>query len=274
MSTLNVLDIHRNYKRQEYKDILFTQLYEFAVIQKKHDGIWAKVVIDSENFGYVYSRTGTLKKTFLNNVPLLRNSILLGEYIFGSQRSMTDPLKGHIVLFDVLVFNGVDVTQNGYAYNYYNLDFALSGVDSILKCANIISKEELVRNNENNIEGYVARSRHQKYDAPVHRFKFEVEEDYVILGVEEGKGRLMGTMGAITVGYIDKDKEVEVMKVGGGFTDDFRDLIWRNFGDFYLKVAKIIGKGKFESGALRHPNFLYINSEKTQASVTHESINS
>ena len=46
--------------------------------------------------------------------------------------------------------------------------------------------------------------------------------DLEIIGFEEGTGRLARTLGAILVRY----KNGNVVKVGSGFSDEMRDMIW------------------------------------------------
>jgi len=59
--------------------------------------------------------------------------------------------------------------------------------------------------------------------------------DLEIVGFEEGSGRLSGTLGAIHVRY----KNGNIVKVGSGFSDKLRDLIWLEPSDFVGKIAEI-----------------------------------
>jgi len=59
--------------------------------------------------------------------------------------------------------------------------------------------------------------------------------DLEIVGYEEGSGRLAGTLGAIHVRY----KDGNIVKVGSGFSDELRALIWLEPSDFVGKVAEI-----------------------------------
>ena len=59
--------------------------------------------------------------------------------------------------------------------------------------------------------------------------------DLEIVGYEEGSGRLAGTLGAIHVRY----KNGNVVKVGSGFTDELRALIWVEPSDFIGKIVEI-----------------------------------
>ena len=59
--------------------------------------------------------------------------------------------------------------------------------------------------------------------------------DLEIIGYEEGSGRLSGTLGAIHVRY----KDGNIVKVGSGFSDELRMLIWLEPSDFVGKIVEI-----------------------------------
>ena len=59
--------------------------------------------------------------------------------------------------------------------------------------------------------------------------------DLEVIGYEEGSGRLSGTLGAILVRY----KDGNVVKVGSGFSDGLRDLIWENQDDYLGAICEI-----------------------------------
>lgn len=59
--------------------------------------------------------------------------------------------------------------------------------------------------------------------------------DLEIVGYEEGSGRLAGTLGAIHVRY----KDGNIVKVGSGFSDELRTLIWLEPSDFIGKICEI-----------------------------------
>ena len=59
--------------------------------------------------------------------------------------------------------------------------------------------------------------------------------DLEVVGYEEGSGRLKGTLGALHVRY----KKGNIVKVGSGFSDELRRLIWLEPSDFVGKIAEI-----------------------------------
>jgi DNA ligase-1 len=59
--------------------------------------------------------------------------------------------------------------------------------------------------------------------------------DLEVVGYEEGSGRLSGTLGALHVRY----KNGNIVKVGSGFSDELRALIWLEPSDFVGKIVEI-----------------------------------
>ncbi len=89
--------------------------------------------------------------------------------------------------------------------------------------------------------------------------------DLEVVGYEEGSGRLAGTLGAILVRY----KDGNIVKVGSGFTDELRALIWLEPSDFVGKIAEIsyFEESSNASGgvSLRFPIFKDFRDDKTEA---------
>ena len=89
--------------------------------------------------------------------------------------------------------------------------------------------------------------------------------DLEVVGYEEGSGRLSGTLGAILVRY----KDGNTVKVGSGFSDELRMLIWTN-KDKYLGAICEISYFEESSNAdggvsLRFPIFKDFRPDKTEA---------
>lgn len=89
--------------------------------------------------------------------------------------------------------------------------------------------------------------------------------DLEIVGYEEGSGRLAGTLGAIHVRY----KDGNIVKVGSGFSDEVRALLWLEPSDF---IGKIVEIQYFEETSnadggksLRFPVFKDFRPDKTAA---------
>ena len=89
--------------------------------------------------------------------------------------------------------------------------------------------------------------------------------DLEVIGYEEGSGRLAGTLGALLVRY----KNGNTVKVGSGFSDELRRLIWLEPLDM---IGKIIEVQYFEETtnadggiSLRFPVFKDFRTDKTEA---------
>jgi DNA ligase-1 len=89
--------------------------------------------------------------------------------------------------------------------------------------------------------------------------------DLEVIGYEEGSGRLAGTLGALLVRY----KNGNTVKVGSGFSDELRRLIWTNPKDM---IGKIIEVQYFEETtnadggiSLRFPVFKDVRTDKLEA---------
>jgi DNA ligase-1 len=89
--------------------------------------------------------------------------------------------------------------------------------------------------------------------------------DLEIVGYEEGSGRLAGTLGAFHVRY----KNGNIVKVGSGFSDELRALIWTEPSDFIGKIVEIQyfeESSNAEGGvSLRFPVFKDFRPDKSVA---------
>jgi len=86
--------------------------------------------------------------------------------------------------------------------------------------------------------------------------------DCVVTGVLPGEGRHAGRMGAIEVSLKDGDTLAPICKVGAGFTDADRDLIWANAGKYMGMVVEVIYSGLAANGALKFPRFKRFRTDK------------
>ena len=59
--------------------------------------------------------------------------------------------------------------------------------------------------------------------------------DLEVVGYEEGSGRLAGTLGAIHVRY----KDGNIVKVGSGFSDELRALLWTNKDKYLGAICEV-----------------------------------
>lgn len=243
-------------------------------VQPKMDGIWARVEIDGGPVAKVYSKTKQLKGIIPVNQTLLPfgRTVLLGEFMFGSQWSTHPDRAGKVYVFDCVMQDGIDLSKAPYKHRYRaaaGIVPTLHHTFSMVPCYALSKLGELWISQEEKFEGWIVRNWNDSYQTTLAKLKYEIEDDFVILGFVEGKNRLTGTLGAIRLGQYDESgKLVYVQDCGGGFTDDMRRFIWSKQELFTGQVVLIRGKGRFHDGALRHPNFVRLRDDKVPLQCT------
>ena len=88
--------------------------------------------------------------------------------------------------------------------------------------------------------------------------------DLPIIGYEEGGGRLSGTLGALVLDY--KGNEV---KVGSGFSDEQRQLYWKQKDDLIgmlceVKYKEISTDKRTNAESLQFPVFVALRTDKNE----------
>lgn len=83
--------------------------------------------------------------------------------------------------------------------------------------------------------------------------------DLVITGFFEGQGKYAGQMGGVIV----KHGDVEV-RVGGGWTDDDRQVMWADQASFKGRMIEVGCHEVTPDGSLRHPRFVRFRDDKHQ----------
>lgn len=110
-------------------------------------------------------------------------------------------------------------------------------------------------------EGGILKEREAPYHATRNSAWQKVKPvetgDYKIVDVQEGQGRLHGTMGRIVV-----DVNGVQVGVGTGFSDKQRSVIWANAAAFIGKTAQIAYQNQTPDGSLRFPVFECVREDK------------
>jgi ATP-dependent DNA ligase len=243
-------------QRQNYKDIDILEALskDFQCFQIKFDGIWARVQIE-DGLAEVYSRTNKLKHSF--EVDLPGTHVLLAEYMFGSQRAQQAHLKGRIFVFDCAMRDGEDLRDKPYHVRQTAAMHLIQDLPSEVNLVNsfsIMSASSAWKDCQGIEEGLIFRRIKDPFDAPIFRCKYEIEKTYFAVDFHEGEGKHSGRLGSISVALAPGSDPI--MKVGGGFNDLERQEIWNNVNSYFDQPIVVKGKGEFESGALRHPNFV------------------
>lgn len=104
-------------------------------------------------------------------------------------------------------------------------------------------------------EGLMLRVKDKPYNfgrgSTLYKYKLFLEDDFVIVGTFEGKGKYEGMLGGF---YIEKDGIKS--KVGTGLTDEQRQMLWAIKNLLPGRIINVQYQGITEQGSLRFPSFL------------------
>ena len=244
--------------RQTYVDSNFDEAIKLGCncFQLKYDGWWTRAVFTDGSFT-MYSQTGREFNT--GHVSSGLNAIVIGEFMQGTQWSQDPHHKGKFYVFDLWEFDGVELTGMSYRDRYAYLksikpllpSWAELVVNYPMDTYNTIWEMFVM---SGKFEGVVYRDSHSPVSKPLLRIKRDIEDTYLAVGFEEGIGKHSGRLGAIIT-----DKKTDDGKsatVGGGFSDEERHEIWNNQAAYINRKFDVVGKHRFNSGLLRHPNFI------------------
>ena len=266
------------------------------IITKKYDGF--RVLFYLNNSGNkLYTRFGGNKveqvPKFKAIIPELNNSILDGELIakdetwystqsiIGSApkesiRKQGEQGEAKLVLFDVLKFKGQDVKSLPLEERRKIVE----QVHSLLKSKGLpVQIEKWIRNDKTKFinnelrteEGVVIKNIKSGYVPGKHRsgwFKIKRKStyDYVVTGVNRGKGKYSNTIGAVGYGGYDDSKLVEVGS-SQGMDDTVREEMRVHPRRFVGKVAEFEATGMTPYGKMRHPRYKRMRPDKSPKSV-------
>ena len=234
----------------------------------KMDGIYAVVILKNGK-GWIWSRGRQLKATF--DAPGFdEKTVLLGEYMHGSNWAIRNGKQGHLYIFDCLVSDGEDISSDillmrqdtaktqVHIINTYSPE--MKGKVQMVKSWDVDCAEDMEiiwsRVNRELHEGVVLK-RSCKVDTRYTRVKRTVEVDYVVTGFLQSEApKYIGRMvRSIQAGlYNDKGELVHITDISG-ITDQQRTDFFQRPEDFIGRVFKAVGYTIFESGAIRHPSF-------------------
>lgn len=259
--------------RQVAIDVDEQQAQTYELMQFKYDGIWCSLstIWDhaDQDWGYVIHSRNGLEKENGNTIKLPGQTVIVGEYMYGSQWAQHPERLGKIYCYDLLCLTGKDLRQEAYKERYSKLKALLTVAPNprlvfadSYSATNVPRVLEQLKKTRTH-EGIILRNWDQPYSEPIGRFKLELEDDFVVLGLTEGAGRNTGRLGALIVGQYEGDTCFELMSVGGGFTDAQRQAIWASPTQYIGRVCRVVGKARFDSGAFRHPNFVTFREDKS-----------
>jgi len=263
-----------------------------AIIQEKLDGTYRSIVVDEDI--EIYSRSGE-KSNYPKFTEKLRNlpeGVYIGEFMLvnepdrfkanGLLNSDEEPDNIEVICWDYLTLDewkegksntiydnrlktlAKNLTENGYGW----CDVKIAKTKYV---NNINEAKEFYKNIvSQGGEGAVLKNIDNKFKNGTAtdniKMKEEAVSEFRITGFQEGKGRFVGTLGALEV--ISEDGEV-ITKVSG-FTDEIRDKIWNDRENLintiisvkYNGVSKARGNDKY---SLMFPVFEDFRPDKEQA---------
>lgn len=90
------------------------------------------------------------------------------------------------------------------------------------------------------------------------KWKPVLTTDLVVIGFKEGKGKYLGTLGALELGLSDGSHVCNC----SGMDDETRDLISENEEDWLGAVVEVAYQRRDSGGGLRHPRFIRRREDK------------
>lgn len=243
--------------RQPYRDGTLDEATKkhYDIVQLKYDGWWDRIEINDGLIQH-YSQSGRLfKEQRIDDRAL--SCTLIGEHMIGTQWSQDPGRLGVTFLFDCWRWEQLDLKSLSYFDRYRVMRIAPTRLPETFKavqCYKTAQRDELwsVQVESGAFEGLVYRRGCDDVTHTILREKRIITDELCCTGFEGGLGKFEDTLGAI----IARTKDDVEIRVGGGFTDDERHQIW-DARPFYLgRWFEVEARARFESGSLRHPNFV------------------
>lgn len=198
-------------------------------------------------------------------------------------------------VFDCLFFNGIDIRERPYCDRFNMIAGLLALIndnrfhiaDSFL-CTSIDDMKHLAKQQwDMGNEGIVVKSLRKKYydvGAMIKVKRFETV-DCIVYDYQQGRGKYCNTVGALLVGYYDKDADevIHCSKVNCG-TDNDRNW-WKEYFDKYstsIGNMHVLTRDKLlvvelkcqevTDRSLRHPIYIRLRQDKSYKMCTKETI--
>ncbi len=232
-------------------------------------------------------KTSSLPHLARLTFPKLVDSILDGEILLPGQDSATLAGTVHrkdtngsnhrvkLFVFDVLRYRGSDVIEKMYQTRLFWLDeveariaseyISVLPIATETKAKRRLYKDVLAKGGEGiilkRLDAYYipgARPSDNWYKA-----KRSAIFDCIVIGFTKGEGKYNRWIGAVRFGQYVDDKLVELGQASG-MTDAIRKDMSDNPDRYIGRVVAIKGMERLRSGAIRHPQFVGVRSDKKQ----------
>lgn len=252
------------------------------VIEPKYDGLrclafvrHGGVKLFSRN-GLEFTSSDHLKPEILNLVRD-RDCVLDGELTSGNFNASMSAVRrkqqpnDHTVFtaFDILTGDQWEAPTQVYRYrrsNLESLDWEGRQKLQLAPCYPVEDEDEVLRYYGHFLdlgyEGGMVKALNGLYRFKRHsdwqKLKEQNDVDLVCEGVVQGEGKYAQTLGALRFTF--KGKRISI---GTGFSDEERDLWWKNPSLIKGKVCELHYHQVTPDGALRHGRFFCIREDKT-----------
>lgn len=229
----------------------------------------------------------------------LPNCVLDGEIA----TMVGDDSTVRFIAFDVMEVDGVEVTKEHLGWRRERLDDLVSGGIYIGASPVFTDGPELLAFvTDHGLEGIVAKKITSTYQEGARNYdwlkiKVRREQEFVVVGYTAGEGKRATTLGALILGYWDKDGEIVYAgKVGTGWDDDELEMLSARTSlfltgspDDYYESSRfpsdILREGFFlepelvvqvayqkwtDDGLLWHPSYQGLREDKSASEVVRE----
>lgn len=284
------------------------------IFENKYDGYRTLIQIHKGKVELV-SRNGlsfnSKYKSLIEAFGIIKDDMILdGEIVVEDKNGKSNfqwlqyyqdnPDKGKLkcYVFDILYFNGFDLTSLELLQRKRILEALLPKTDEIIYSKHVIGKgtQALADARKKESEGLIAKKITSTYYVNKRskewlKIKVTKEQEMVVGGYTEPKGSRSG-FGSLLLGYYKDGDFIYSGKVGTGFNED-------SLKDMYAKLKKLESKTSHfkvkpkepnahwikpelvaqikysewtETGSLRHPVFISLRIDKEPKDVVHEKV--
>lgn len=280
--------------------------------ETKYDGYRALIQIKSGKVNMI-SRNGisfnSKYKSLLDAFAGIKDDMILdGEIVVEDEEGKSrfqwlqyyqeNPNAGKLkcYVFDILYFNGFDLTPLELLQRKRILEAVLPQNDEVVYSGHVIGKgsEALKKVEEAGGEGLIAKKVTSRYQIDKRskdwlKIKVTKEQEMVIGGYTEPKGGRHG-FGSLLLGYYEDGKLIYTGKVGTGFNEESLNDMYKRLKKLETKdcpfsvkpkertahwikpelVAQIKYTEWTETNSLRHPVFIALRNDKKPTEVRRE----